>query len=148
MGLCKGRGRVERRAGAKRLTVRVLIGVLEGFHFAMEEEIVDERVEGEADGAEDEDGEKVLFTVDARVKDSAMNNLLPTLLSHDLERLEEADDSARLPVAIGIAQVARCIPPQQQATCLLILPTQVFRSESSDTRDIARDVLLCVVVAL
>ncbi|KZV69813.1 hypothetical protein PENSPDRAFT_753100 [Peniophora sp. CONT] len=141
------------KGGAQRLSVRALVSVLEGFHFAMKEEVVEEKGEGLEDEVEEEDGEekeKVVLTVDARVEDAVMNKLLPTLLNH-LERREEADDGARLPVAVGIAQVARRLPPQQrtaQATRLLTLLAQVFRSKSSDTRDLARDTLLRVVVAL
>jgi U3 small nucleolar RNA-associated protein 20 len=85
-----------------------------------------------------------------RVADSVHSRLLPALLNH-LERRDENEDTIRIPIAVGIINVAKHLPnPARttQVTRLLTILSQAFRSKSQETRDLTRDTLCRIAVTL
>jgi U3 small nucleolar RNA-associated protein 20 len=137
----------------QRVYVRTLISILENFHFAMGATIEVEIKEGEDQDQEDEeepaiDLEKALAI---RIEDAVNNSLLPALLTHLENRDDETDDSIRLPISIGIVKVAQHLgeaAQEAQIGRLLTILSQVFRSKSSDTRDLARQTLCRIAVII
>ena len=76
--------------------------------------------------------------------------LLPTLIQY-LEKRDETEDSLRIPVAVGIVQIAKHLPKEQRDTQigkLLTVLSQVLRSKSQETRDLARETLCKIACSL
>ncbi|KAI0060580.1 hypothetical protein BV25DRAFT_946008 [Artomyces pyxidatus] len=142
---------------SERAYIRTLVAILDNFHFPMGELVPEEPVhDADADdaAAEDQDIEEPAPFVKAsatdRIADAVNNRLLPSLLRH-LENREEAEDTSRIPVAIGIVKVAQHLPEatrDAQITRLVTILCQVLRSKSSETRDLARDTLCRIAVVL
>jgi U3 small nucleolar RNA-associated protein 20 len=85
-----------------------------------------------------------------RIADSVHSRLLPALLNH-LERRDENEDTTRIPIAVGIINVAKHLPDPArtaQVTRLLTILSQAFRSRSQETRDLTRDTLCRIAVTL
>ncbi|CCM06042.1 uncharacterized protein FIBRA_08288 [Fibroporia radiculosa] len=151
-----------KKDASERIHVRTLVAILDNFHFPMDG-VVDEVEEAENPDANDAENEEnvgeaadleprpskaALETI--RIVDAVSRRLLPRLLQH-LEQREETEDSLRIPIAIGIVQVAKHLPQDQrepQITRLLTVLSQVFRSKSQETRDLARDTLCRIAVIL
>ena len=69
--------------------------------------------------------------------------LLPSLLLY-LEKRDETEDSLRIPVAVGVIQIAKHLPQDSrdaQVTKLLTVLSQALRSKSQETRDLVRETL-------
>ncbi|KAK2463026.1 hypothetical protein APHAL10511_004681 [Amanita phalloides] len=145
---------------AERIYVRTLVAVLDNFHFPMQEAAEPELEDVNADGDEESDSqvrEKVDDStglapkVTARIADAVNGRLLPTLLDH-LEKHDPAtDDNARLPVAIGIVNVAKYLPEstrELQINRLLTILSQILRSHSQETRDLVREALQRIAIIL
>ncbi|KAK7691383.1 hypothetical protein QCA50_004782 [Cerrena zonata] len=139
---------------SERVYVRAIVCILENFHFSMTdiEEVKVVTADKETEDNEDED-EQALDTAareQARIADLVNSRLLPTLLRH-LEDRDETEESLRIPVAIGIVQVALHLPSstgKPQVTRLLTVLSQILRSKSQDTRDLTRDTLCKIAVLL
>ena len=139
---------VKQKDTSERVYVRAIVAILDNFHFNMDESVV---VEGEGD--ENPDGEEP-DTKKAqemtRIADSVHSRLLPALLNH-LERRDENEDTIRIPIAVGIVNVAKHLPgPARttQVTRLLTILSQAFRSKSQETRDLTRDTVCRIAVTL
>ncbi|KAI0364814.1 hypothetical protein BV20DRAFT_955431 [Pilatotrama ljubarskyi] len=160
----------KQKDASEKVYVRTIVAVLDSFHFPMEEAVkedeaadmvtVDEEhddaeVQGEAGadtGAEIEaaarrasDAMKI-----ARIQDAVNHRLLPSLISY-LEKRDETEDSLRIPVSTGIVQIAKHLPQEQrdaQISKLLTVLSQVLRSKSQETRDLARETLCRIAVSL
>ena len=86
----------------------------------------------------------------AHIAEVVNSRLLPSLIHH-LEKRDETEDSLRIPIALGIIQVTMHLPlatRETQATRLLTILSQVFRSKSQDTRDLARETLCKIAITL
>ncbi|KAI0753565.1 hypothetical protein C8Q80DRAFT_1342693 [Daedaleopsis nitida] len=145
---------------SERVYVRTIVAVLDSFHFAMEESVrEDEAAAMTIADAEDEDiatepQPAATATQDsakvARIQDAVNSRLLPSLIYY-LEKRDETEDSLRIPVAVGIVQIAKHLPLEQrdaQITKLLTVLSQVLRSKSQETRDLARETLCRIACAL
>lgn len=139
---------------SERVYVRAIVSVLENFHFSMTdvEEVTQVTVDKEAEDNEDEEEQvpDIAAREQARIADLVNSRLLPTLLRH-LEDRDETEESLRIPVAIGIVQVALHLPPSSgkpQITRLLTVLSQILRSKSQDTRDLTRETLCKIAILL
>lgn len=68
-----------------------------------------------------------------------------------LEQKDETEDSIRIPIALGIVKVALNLPEhsrESQISRLLTVLSQVFRSKSQETRDLAKDTMIKIAVTL
>lgn len=86
----------------------------------------------------------------SRIADAVNGRLLPSLLRH-LERRDENEDTLRIPISIGIINVAKHLSEadrEPQILRLLTILSQVFRSRSQETRDLARDTFARIAVIL
>ncbi|KAH7929562.1 hypothetical protein BV22DRAFT_1191955 [Leucogyrophana mollusca] len=142
-----------------RVYVRALVAVLENFHFSMEEVVQ----EIELDAAETNEGEVEEQIADQhappqasrptdikKIADAVNLRLLPSLLQY-LEKRDETEDTLRIPISVGIVNVARHLPEairEAQISKLLTVLSQVLRSRSQETRDLTRDTLCRIAVML
>ena len=140
---------------SERVYIRTLVAVLDNFHFPMDEAAepeADEADAEEAEGDHDEAPKEVASkSQTARIADAVNARLLPTLLDHLEKHDPTTDDNARLPIAIGIVNVAKHLPESNrelQIHRLLTVISQIFRSHSQETRDLARDSLQRIAVIL
>jgi U3 small nucleolar RNA-associated protein 20 len=86
----------------------------------------------------------------SKIQVTVNETLLPALLKH-LEQRDEVEDNIRIPVAVGVAKVALHLPEpgrSLQIGRLLTVLSQVFRSKSQDTRDLARETLCRIAASL
>ncbi|CAO1637827.1 unnamed protein product [Sympodiomycopsis kandeliae] len=144
---------------SEKVFVRVAMAILDNFHFAMDEvvqenEVVAEEGEGEGDeavesptiaghAADAERRQKIVTTVTSK--------LLPALMGYLEHHDDNTDDAIRLPIAVGVVRVVECLPPAEkevQLSKLLNVLSNVFRSKSQETRDLARETLCKISVAL
>ncbi|OCH91059.1 hypothetical protein OBBRIDRAFT_887230 [Obba rivulosa] len=149
---------------SERVYIRALVAILDNFHFSMEKpveiEVPTETVEQEVLDAAEEVDDAAAATAEpappaklpdaARIEDAVNSRLLPSLLHH-LEKRDENEDSLRIPISIGIVQVAKHLPPKHreaQISRLLTILSQVFRSKSQETRDLTRETLCRIAVTL
>ena len=138
---------------SERFYIRTIVAILGSFHFPMDEIAVPES-SGGIDAVEPEDADEgpnpaELTLTSGRVSDAVNNRLLPALLSH-LENRNEVEDTLRIPVSIGIVNIALHLPgatKEAQITKLVTVLSQALRSKSSETRDITRDALckICIM---
>ena len=139
---------VKQKDTSERVYVRTIVAILDNFHFNMDESVVAEDDADESAGAEEADEKKAQEMT--RIADSVHSRLLPTLLNH-LERRDENEDTTRIPIAVGIINVAKHLPDPArttQITRLLTILSQAFRSRSQETRDLTRDTLHRITVTL
>ncbi|EKM53530.1 uncharacterized protein PHACADRAFT_98717 [Phanerochaete carnosa HHB-10118-sp] len=139
---------------SERVYVRTLVALLDNFHFPMdvmvssdegEEQAVSEEGEEELPAERSDTAKK-----QAHIAEIVSSRLLPNLISH-LEKRDETEDSLRIPIAIGVVQVAMHLPlvaRETQISRLLTVLSQVFRSKSQDTRDLARETLCKIAIIL
>ncbi|GJE97349.1 DRIM domain-containing protein [Phanerochaete sordida] len=140
---------------SERVYVRALVAILDNFHFSMdivvpsdegeEAAAADEEEAGEAPEKQPENLKKL-----AHITEVVNSRLLPSLITH-LEKRDETEDSLRIPIAIGIVQVAMHLPlatRETQVSRLVTTLSQVFRSKSQETRDLARETMCKIAVIL
>ncbi|KAI0333223.1 hypothetical protein GY45DRAFT_1319830 [Cubamyces sp. BRFM 1775] len=168
----------KQKDASERVYVRAIVAILDSFHFPMEEsvkedEVADMAVADAEGGDEVVEGEKgteadveALAQTDealqtaarpaseatkvARIQDAVNHRLLPSLISY-LEKRDETEDSLRIPVSTGIVQIAKHLPQEQrdaQISKLLTVLSQVLRSKSQETRDLARETLCRIAISL
>ena len=139
---------VKQKDSSERVYVRTIVAILNNFHFSMDESVV---AEGDADENVDMEEPAMKQAQEmTRVSDSVHSRLLPALLNH-LERRDENEDTIRIPIAVGIVNVAKYLPDPArttQVTRLLTILSQAFRSKSQETRDLTRDTLCRIAVTL
>ncbi|KAH9925892.1 armadillo-type protein [Epithele typhae] len=144
----------KQKDASERVYVRTIVAILDAFHFPMEEAVprevavfapeenVDEE-EGEQEEAQPEPQPTHDLAKLARIQDAVNGRLLPSLISY-LEKRDETEDSLRIPVATGIIQIAKHLPQdlrEAQISRLLTVLSQVLKSKSQETRDLARETL-------
>ncbi|KAF9038274.1 hypothetical protein BDZ89DRAFT_1061276 [Hymenopellis radicata] len=125
---------------AEKIYVRALVALLENFHFPMDMEISPPEVQDD----DEADVEMVPSSVDSRVASAVNNRLLPDLLKFIESRDSTTEDTTRIPVAVGIIAVAKHLP----LTRLLTVTSQVLRSRSQETRDLTRETMVQIAIAL
>ncbi|KAI1783497.1 armadillo-type protein [Ganoderma leucocontextum] len=136
---------------SERVYVRTIVAVLDSFHFPMDEAVEAEAVETvENAEVEDEEAESKPppepardNTKIARIQDAVNARLLPSLILY-LEKRDETEDILRIPVAVGVVQIAKHLPQDSrdaQVTKLLTVLSQALRSKSQETRDLVRETL-------
>lgn len=152
--LADGKGKGEK------IFVRVAMAVLDNFHFAMEEEVHEsdeQEQEPEQEDHEEAGGDVPPATAaaqpppTARIVSSVTTKLLPALMGYLEHHDDDTDDAIRLPIAVGVVRVVECLPAAEkevQLTKLLNVLSNVFRSKSQETRDLARETLCKIAVAL
>ncbi|KAG1774596.1 hypothetical protein EV702DRAFT_1123142 [Suillus placidus] len=141
-----------------RVYVRALVAILENFHFSVEEAV--QQVDTSADDIANNDHEGLVEeslpipSADKRdtkkIADAVHTHLLPSLLAY-LSNRDETEDSLRIPISMGIAKVALHLPSASrdlQVGRLLTALSQILRSKSQDTRDLVRDTICRIAVAL
>jgi U3 small nucleolar RNA-associated protein 20 len=87
----------------------------------------------------------------SRIADVTNLRLLPALLAYLEKHDATTDDNTRIPISIGIVTIAKHLPEstrETQITRLLTTLSQIFRSHSQETRDLARDALVRISVSL
>ncbi|KAH8110477.1 hypothetical protein DFH11DRAFT_1547369 [Phellopilus nigrolimitatus] len=95
------------KSAAERTYTRALVSVLDNFHFSLEDTFVEEQ---EPEGLDDTQGvDPAKPSVSTKIHDAVNNRLLPTLLKH-LEQRDELEETNRIPIAVGIANVALYLP--------------------------------------
>ncbi|KAG2115669.1 armadillo-type protein [Suillus cothurnatus] len=126
-----------------RVYVRALVAILENFHFSVEEAVQQvDTIRCPFPSADKSDTKKIADAVHTR--------LLPSLLAY-LSNRDETEDSLRIPISMGIAKVALHLPSASrdlQVGRLLTALSQILRSKSQDTRDLVRDTICRIAVAL
>jgi U3 small nucleolar RNA-associated protein 20 len=133
------------KEGSERVYVRTLVTILDSFHFPMGDQ-ADEHGVNETE----EPTAPIVSRVTQKVADAVTGRLLPSLLQH-LENRHGAEENMRLPIAVGIIQIALHLPDPARQTQILRLVTvvcQVLRSKSQDTRDLVRDTLRRITALL
>ncbi|KAG1818154.1 armadillo-type protein [Suillus subaureus] len=141
-----------------RVYVRALVAILENFHFSVEEVV--QQVDTSADDTANSDHEGLVEdslpipSADKqdtkKIADAVHTRLLPSLLAY-LSNRDETEDSLRIPISMGIAKVALHLPSASrdlQVGRLLTTLSQILRSKSQDTRDLVRDTICRIAVAL
>ncbi|KAI8978168.1 armadillo-type protein [Trametes punicea] len=149
----------KQKNASEKVYIRTIVAILDSFHFPMEEAVQEDEVANmaiaESEGDEDtnpqplEAAEEGISKV-ARIQDAVSHRLLPNLISY-LEKRDETEDSLRIPVSTGIIQIAKHLPQEQrdaQISRLLTVLSQVLRSKSQETRDLARETLCRIAVSL
>ncbi|KAI0705265.1 armadillo-type protein [Cerioporus squamosus] len=145
---------------SERVYVRTIVAVLDSFHFPMDQTVPEDDAaammsadaEDEDEGAEPQPPTQASrdSIKTARIQDAVNSRLLPTLILY-LEKRDETEDSLRIPVAVGIVQIAKHLPKEQrdaQIGKLLTVLSQVLRSRSQETRDLARETLCRIACTL
>ncbi|KZT64878.1 hypothetical protein DAEQUDRAFT_769307 [Daedalea quercina L-15889] len=146
---------------SERVYIRSLVAVLDNFHFEMTDPIEEQNghEEIEEDGEQSPEDDKqpplelpvpAVSLQTSRIADAVSNRLLPKLLQH-LESRDETEDTLRIPVAIGIAQIAKHLPRstrEMQIGRLLTILSQILRSKSQETRDLTRETLCRIIINL
>ncbi|KAH8088968.1 armadillo-type protein [Cristinia sonorae] len=150
------------RDASERVYVRTIVAILDNFHFSMDTVVKEsESTIAEQDVADGEDGDveadeeeaakaAKLANQQSHVADVVNSRLLPALLQH-LEKRDETEDSLRIPVAVGIVQVALHLPQKSreiQVSRLLTVLSQVLRSKSQETRDLTRETMCKIAIIL
>jgi U3 small nucleolar RNA-associated protein 20 len=137
---------VKDKGSAEKLNLRALVTILDHFHFTMEE-VVSANM---GDDDDDDEAAAAEQAVNVKIADAVNTRLLPSLLQF-MEKREETEDTLRLPIAIGIVKVALHLPQEKQrpqVTRLITILCQALRSKSSETRDMTRDILCKMAVAI
>ncbi|PFH47399.1 hypothetical protein AMATHDRAFT_67804 [Amanita thiersii Skay4041] len=143
---------------SERIYIRTLVSILDNFHFPMEDETAeveqDQVIGDDVQEDDNDDGKKAGVTLPkttTKIADAVNLRLLPSLLDHLEKHDSMTDDNARLPISIGIVNVARHMPAatrEPQVSRLLTILSQIFRSRSQETRDLTRDALQKIAVIL
>jgi U3 small nucleolar RNA-associated protein 20 len=146
----------QEKSSSERVFIRTVVAILENFHFNMNESVTQvENVDDEDEGLQEEHDDSNRETLTkarqtARIADAVNSRLLPTLLGY-LEKREETEDTIRISVCPGIVKVAQHLPEplkDAQISRLITILSQVFRSKSQETRDVARDTMGKIAVSL
>ncbi|KIY44004.1 hypothetical protein FISHEDRAFT_52291 [Fistulina hepatica ATCC 64428] len=139
---------------AEKVYVRTLVAILESFHFSMDDVVpdaVDADEVDDRDEVNEADNRADALKASVKISETVNKRLLPTLIDSLETRDSSVEDHSRIPIAVGIVSVAKHLPAsmrEPQITRLLTVVSQILRSKSQDTRDLARDTLLRLAVLL
>ncbi|PWN21850.1 hypothetical protein BCV69DRAFT_281764 [Microstroma glucosiphilum] len=157
------------KSAGEKIYVRAAMAILDNFHFGMEdvvpaeEEAVEDQEDAEVDGAVEDEAAVAARAQEAaaekekhaaqsqKIVTSVTAKLLPALMGYLEHHDDETDDALRLPIAVGVVTVVECLPSAEkevQLGKLLSVLANVFRSKSQETRDLARETLCKIAVAL
>ena len=141
-----------------RVYVRTLVAILEIFHFSIKEAVqqidlsTDDVADGDPAGLVDEPPS--ILPADRqdtkKIADAVHTRLLPSLLAY-LSNHDETEDAFRIPIPMGIAEVASHLPPASwglQAGRLVTALGQILCSKPQDTRDLVQDTICRIAVTL
>ncbi|KAG1731833.1 armadillo-type protein [Suillus paluster] len=140
-----------------RVYVRALVAILENFHFSVEDAV--QHVDPSADDIANSDHEGLIDELHIpsadkqetkKIADAVHTRLLPSLLAY-LSNRDETEDTLRIPISMGIAKVALHLPSasrDMQVGKLLTVLSQILRSRSQETRDLVRDTICRIAIAL
>jgi len=153
----------EARDSTQRVYVRTLVALLDNFHFPMDQcvpidQAVDD-VDEEEDGANQGDSDLTpkaesnsnQTTGSGLIANTINVRLLPRLLRFLDNDDPNKEDHTRLLISVGIASVAKHLPPvlrEAQVTRLFTILSQTLRSRSQEIRDLVRDSLNRIIVNL
>ncbi|KAI0820961.1 armadillo-type protein [Irpex lacteus] len=141
---------------SERIFIRTLVSLLDNFHFPMDGVVEADQATSANELEPEEEPEPVAKPAvpdankQALIADVVNTKLLPSLINH-LEKRDENEDTLRIPIAVGIVQVAKHLPlatRDSQISRLITVLCQIFRSKSQETRDLARDTLNKIAVIL
>jgi U3 small nucleolar RNA-associated protein 20 len=126
--------------------IRAMSAIIDNFHFDLEAK---EIVEADGDELEDEETDEVT-AVGTRITEVVLTRLLPAL-SRFVVQKDEAEDTIRIPVALGIVKIAAALPSKSSEVEILRIITtisQILRSKDQDTRDLTRETICKIAVFL
>jgi U3 small nucleolar RNA-associated protein 20 len=142
--------------GQEKIHVRTLVSILDSFHFQLDD-IMDDDVEpvGEAGVREQlpaagDLSPALTSSMRMKITDAVSQRLLPALLQF-MEKRDEAEDSLRIPISVGIVRVAQYLPESTrtpQIEKLITVLSQALRSKSQETRDMVRETMSKIAVML
>jgi U3 small nucleolar RNA-associated protein 20 len=147
---------------SQRVYVRTLVGLLDNFHFPMDQVVLKNESLETADDA-DETGhdlpepdptaisEQTENATAGPIGDAVHLRLLPKLLGFLEDHDPNAENQTRILMAAGIVAVAKHLPMaarDTQITRLLTILSQILRSKSQEMRDLVRDSLNRIFVTL
>lgn len=140
--------------------VRAISAILDNFHFAMDEDVVEEEteqiIEDEADNdahpdaAVDEAAQSFKRKEAQRIADYVTGRLLPALIKF-VEQKDETEDSIRIPVAVGVVKVARALPEESrnaEVTRTITVLSQILRSKDYNVRKLVKRTLSSIALLL
>ncbi|KAJ9108547.1 hypothetical protein QFC19_002263 [Naganishia cerealis] len=140
--------------------VRAISAILDNFHFAMDEDVVEEEPEPrlEEDAEMDNNPEAVVDEVvqefkrkeAQRIADYVTGRLLPALIKF-VEQKDEMEDSIRIPVAVGVVKVARALPEESrnaEVTRTITVLSQILRSKDYNVRKLVKKTLSSIALLL
>lgn len=134
---------------SERICIRTLVSLLNNSHFPMDGVVEADQATSANELKPEEEPEPVAKPAvpdankQALIADVVNTKLLPSLINH-LEKRDENEGTLRVPIAVGIVQVAKHLPlatRDAQISRLITVLCQIFRSKSQGTRDLARDTL-------
>lgn len=136
---------------AEKVYVRTLVSLLENFDFPiMNNELQPDDIDHDLEENEVAEDNRPTAELNS-IADAVNNRLLPDLLRFVELRDTTADENVRIPVAVGIVHVAKCLPntsARAQITRLLTILSQIFKSKSLETRDLVKDTLTRIALEL
>lgn len=142
--------------GLEKIHVRALVSVLDHFHFRLDD-IMEDDVEptGDADDKEEPPSATadplpgLSSSMRLKIADAVNQRLLPNLLQF-MEKRDEAEDTLRIPISVGVVKVAQHLPESTrtpQIEKLITVLSQALRSKSQETRDMVRETM-CRIAAM
>lgn len=163
--------RVKDRSKGERITVRLILAILQRFPFKLTpdettEDLDDEDAEfdgqsgAKADAMDLDQSEpkpeseskpvaKSGGTARSTILSRVTGKLIPTLLRY-LEPGKDSDDATRIPIAMGVVYIAEKLPANDRANMSVRLYrtlANILRARAQSTRDAGRDMILKVQAA-
>lgn len=152
------------KGGNQKHFVRAISAILDNFHFAMDDDVVDdgedqeeaaipEDREGDVDESKDaeETAHQEFKRKEAkRIADYVTGRLLPALIKF-VEQKDETEDSIRIPVAVGVVKVARALPEETrnaEVTRTITVLSQILRSKDYNVRKLVKKTLSSIALLL
>lgn len=139
----------------QRYFARVVLSIIDNYHFdsstarySAEEDADDEDPEGDSVPNDTAFGQTEITP--STVSSAITNRILPALAKF-VDQKNETEDSVRIPVAFGIAKLANTLPSETASTevrRVITTVSQMLRSKSQDTRDIARETIAKIALHL
>ncbi|KAJ9115827.1 hypothetical protein QFC22_004968 [Naganishia vaughanmartiniae] len=140
--------------------VRAISAILDNFHFAMDDDVVEEETEpiveddvdseGQADAAVDDVAQSFKRKEAQRIADYVTGRLLPALIKF-VEQKDETEDAIRIPVAVGVVKVARALPEESrnaEVTRTITVLSQILRSKDYNVRKLVKKTLSSIALLL
>lgn len=150
------------KGGNQKHFVRAISAILDNFHFAMDDDVVDEADEedqaavpeerdaDERKEAEETEQQEFRRKEAKRIADYVTGRLLPAL-NKFVEQKDETEDSIRIPVAVGVVKVARALPEEvrnAEVTRTITVLSQILRSKDYNVRKLVKKTLSSIAILL